>query len=85
MVLNPNFFLPGTDHSLKVQSRMEDKVRNKNLKSLLVFFGKCSREEQHFVHIIIAQYRPNVFIYFEIKTFCEIIAKKIYDIYETSA
>ena len=43
MVLNPNFFLPGTDHSLKVQSRMEDKVRNTNLKSLLAFFGKFSR------------------------------------------
>ena len=43
LVLNPNFFLPGTDHSLKVQSRMEDKVRIKNLKSLLAFLEKFSR------------------------------------------
>ena len=43
MVLNPNFFLPGTDHLLKVQARMEDKVRIKNLKSLLEFFEKFSR------------------------------------------
>ena len=43
MVLNPNFFLPGTDHSLKVQSRMEGKVRIKNLKSLLAFFEKFVR------------------------------------------
>ena len=43
MVLNPNFFLPGTDHLLKVQARMEDKVRIKNLNSLLAFFDKFSR------------------------------------------
>ena len=43
MVLNPIFLLPGTDHSLKVQARMEDKVRIKNLKSLLTFFEKFSR------------------------------------------
>ena len=33
----------GTDLSLKVQARMEDKVRIKNLKSLLVFFEKFGR------------------------------------------
>ena len=33
-VLKPNFFLPGTNLSLKVQARMEDKVRIKNLISL---------------------------------------------------
>ena len=44
MVLNPNFFLPGTDHSWKVQARMEDKVRIKNLKSLLAFFEKFGRD-----------------------------------------
>ena len=44
MVLNPNFFLPGTDHLLKVQARMEDKVRIENLKSLLAFFDKFSRD-----------------------------------------
>ena len=38
------FFLLGTDHSLKVQSRMGDKVRIKNLKSLFDFFEKFSRE-----------------------------------------
>ena len=41
--MNPNFFLPGTDHSLKVQARMEDKVRIKYLKSLFAFFEKFSR------------------------------------------
>ena len=43
-VLNPNFFQTGTNLSLKVQSRMEDKVRNKNLKSLFTFFEKFGRE-----------------------------------------
>ena len=33
----------GTDHLLKVQARMEDKVRIKNLKSLFAFFEKFSR------------------------------------------
>ena len=42
--MNPNFFLPGTNLSLKVQARMEDKVRIKNLKSLLAFFEKFGRE-----------------------------------------
>ena len=39
-VLNPNFFLPGTNLSLKVQARIADKVRIKNLKSRLAFFDK---------------------------------------------
>ena len=39
-VLNPNFFVPATNLPLKVQARMEDKVRIKNLKSLLAFFEK---------------------------------------------
>ena len=34
----------GTNLSLKVQTRMEDKVRIKNLKSLFEFFEKFSRE-----------------------------------------
>ena len=42
-VLNPNFFPTGTKLSLKVQARMEDKGRIKNLKSLLAFFEKFSR------------------------------------------
>ena len=42
-VLNPNFFLTGTNLSLKVQARMKDKVRIKNLKSLFEFFEKFSR------------------------------------------
>ena len=42
-VLNPNFFQTGTNLSLKVQSRMEDKVRIKNLKSLFDFFEKFGR------------------------------------------
>ena len=37
------FFLPGTNLSLKVQARMEDKVRIKNLKSLFAFFEKFGR------------------------------------------
>ena len=41
--LNPNFFLPGTNLSLKIQARMEDKVRIKNFKSLLAFFEKFGR------------------------------------------
>ena len=41
--MNPNFFLPGTNLSLKVQARMEDKVRIKYLKSLLAFFEKFGR------------------------------------------
>ena len=45
------FFLPGTDHSLKVHAKIEDNVRIKNLKSLLVFFKKFGRvasaEQQH--------------------------------------
>ena len=46
LVLNPNFFLPATNLSLKVQARMEDKVRIKNLKSLFDFFEKFGREEK---------------------------------------
>ena len=38
------FFLTGTNLSLKVQARMEDEVRIKNLKSLLGFFEKFGRE-----------------------------------------
>ena len=37
------FFLTGTNLLLRVQARMEDKVRIKNLKSLLAFFEKFSR------------------------------------------
>ena len=37
------FFLLATNLSLKVQARMEDKVRIKNLKSLFAFFEKFSR------------------------------------------
>ena len=43
LVLNPNFFLPGTNLSLKVQARMEDTVRITNLQSLFAFFEKFSR------------------------------------------
>ena len=43
-VFNPNFFLTGTNLSLKVQAKMEDKVRIENLKSLLAFFEKFGRE-----------------------------------------
>ena len=43
-VLNPDFFLTGTNLSLKVQAGMVDKVRIKNLKSLLAFFEKFGRE-----------------------------------------
>ena len=42
-VLNPIFFPTGTNLSLKVRARMEDKGRIKNLKSLLAFFGKFGR------------------------------------------
>ena len=42
--MTPNFFLPGTDRSLKVQSKMEDKVGIKNFKSLVTFFEKFSRD-----------------------------------------
>ena len=38
--MNPIFFLPGTNLSLKVQARREDKVRIKNLKSLFEFLEK---------------------------------------------
>ena len=41
------FFLMGTNLSLKVQSRMEDKVRIKNLKSLFAFFEKFGRVGQN--------------------------------------
>ena len=41
--LNPNFFLMGTNLSLKVQARMKDEVRIKNLKSVLAFIEKFGR------------------------------------------
>ena len=44
MVFNPIFFLPECKLSWKVQARMEDKVRIKNLKSLFAFFEKFGRE-----------------------------------------
>ena len=52
MVLNPNFFLPGTDRLLKAQARMEDKVRIKNLTSLLAFFEKFSRDVRGVAYFI---------------------------------
>ena len=45
MVFNPNFFPPETKLPLKVQARMEDKGRMKNLKSLFAFFEKFGRVE----------------------------------------
>ena len=39
------FFLTGTNILLKVQARMKDKVRIKNLKSLFEFFEKFSRDD----------------------------------------
>ena len=47
------FFLLGTDHSLKVHARMEDKVRIKNLKSLLVFFKKLGRVSPYIWHYLL--------------------------------
>ena len=44
LCFNPNFFLPETKLSLKVQARMEDKVKIKNLKSLFAFFEKFGRD-----------------------------------------
>ena len=40
----PYFFLLGTDHLLKVEASMEDKVRIKNHKSVFAFFEKFSRD-----------------------------------------
>ena len=44
MVLNPNFFLPGTKLSLKVQLKVEEKVGQAGLKSFFTFFDKFDRE-----------------------------------------
>ena len=52
MVLNPNFFLPGANLSLKIQARMGDKVRIKNLKSLFEFFEKFGRVAHKYVHTV---------------------------------
>ena len=56
-MLNPNFFPTGTNLSLKVQARMEDKGRIKNLKSLFAFLEKFGRAvgmdiTSHRVHIV---------------------------------
>ena len=48
------FFLLGTNLSLKVQARMEDKVRIKNLKSLFEVFEKFSRFAAPYTYISVA-------------------------------
>ena len=72
MFFNPNFFLLETKLSLKVQARMEDKVRIKNLKSLLTLFKTFGR-----VHIPALVYTQTLLQVYTILSAAVIIGREL--------